>query len=155
MFKLDSEADLLTAFRPKDRAQVELAPGTTFPMIVRGYTAWVHPAGGKVFLVFATPGGAPTGIAFASNGSGMPVPHMCDWCHSMGPQVQAGMLTARVDAKKTAGVHVCHDLSCREKLEEEANRLGTSAKPQVDKLIERMGKFASDVLKIDLSGANR
>jgi hypothetical protein len=155
MFKLDSEADLLAAFRPKDRPQVELAPGITFPLIVRGYTAWVHPSGGKVFLVFAAPGDAPTGIVFATNGAGPQVPSMCDWCHSSGPSVQAGMLTATVNAKKRAGVHVCYDLSCREKLEEEANRLGTSAKPAVDKVVARMGKFASDVLKIDLSGAGR
>jgi hypothetical protein len=65
------------------------------------------------------------------------------------------MLTAKVNAKKLAGVHVCYDLSCRAKLEEEANRLGKSAKPAMDRVVARMGKFASDVLKIDLSGAGR
>jgi hypothetical protein len=155
MFKLDSEEDLLATFRPKDRAQVELASGMTFPLIVRGYTAWVHPSGGKVFLVFAAAGDAPTGIVFATNGAGPQVPNMCDWCHSAGPSVRAGMLTAKVNAKKLAGVHVCYDLSCRAKLEEEANRLGKSAKPAMDRVVARMGKFASDVLKIDLSGAGR
>ncbi len=154
MFKLDNEDELLNTFRPKDRSQVDVH-GITFPLIVRGYHAWVHPSGGKTFVVFAAAGDAPTGIVFASNGVGPVVPNMCDWCQCSGPSVQAGMLTATVNAKKKSGVYVCLDLSCREKLEEEANRLGRSAKPAIDKVVARMGKFASDVLKIDLSGAGR
>jgi hypothetical protein len=155
MFKLDSETELLEAFRPKDRGLVELGPGMKFPMIVRGYQSWVHPAGGRVFLVFAAAGDAPTGIVFATNGAGPPQPSMCDWCHSATAKGPTAVLSARVNAKKVAGVHVCADLSCRQKIEEEANRSGKSAKPAMDKLIQRMGKFASEVLKIDLSGAGR
>jgi hypothetical protein len=155
MFKLDNEAELLSTFRPKDRGLVELASDMSFPLIVRGYSAWTHPAGGRVFLVFATPGGAPTGIVFESNGGGAQVPHMCDWCHISGPGAHAGLLTATVNSQKRVGVHVCLDLTCRQKLEEEANRQGKSAKPAIDRVVELMGKFAHDALGIDLSGAGR
>ena len=155
MFKVDDEPSLLAAFRPKDRALVELPVGQKFPMIVRGYTSWVHPAGGRVFLLFATPGGAPTGIVFDVTSPGPTVPHMCDWCHSPSPGAHAGMLTATVNAKKRAGVHVCLDLSCRQKIQDEADRTGKSPQPALDRVITRMGKFAQDALGIDLSGANR
>jgi hypothetical protein len=155
MFKLDNEPELLRAFRPKDRPLVELTSEIVFPLLVRGYSAWSHPAGGRVFLVFAVPGGAPTGIVFDTSGSGPHVPHMCDWCHVTGPGAHAGLLTTYVNAQKRAGVHVCTDLSCKQKLEEEANRQGKSVKPALDKLVDTMGKFAHDVLGIDLSGVGR
>jgi len=155
MFMLDTEAALLDAFRPKDRKSVEISRDLKFPLFVRDYVAWVHPSGGHVYLVFAVPQGAPTGITFeTTGGAGTTVPQMCDWCHSAGVGTVA-LLTAIVTAKKRAGVHVCADLSCREKLEDDANRAGRSVLPAMAKLVERMGRFASDVLGIDLSGARR
>lgn len=156
MFKLDSEKALLDAFRPKDRAVVEPPVALHYPVLVRDYLAWSHPAGGKVFVVFAVPGGVPTGISFDTNGGpGPSVPHMCDWCHHSGLGTEVGLLTARVNSKKKAGINVCTDLSCREKIEDEANRSGRSPLPQLAKLVERMGRFASEALDIDLSGAGR
>jgi hypothetical protein len=157
MFKLDSEADLLDAFRPKDRKAVELTKDISLPRFVRDYLAWSHPGGGYVYLVFATPGGAPTGIVFETNGGGPgPAgPAMCDWCHTSGSGNQVGLLTARFTARKTVGVHVCRDLSCKDKLEDQASRMGRSVLPMIEKLIERMGRFASEALQIDLSGAGR
>ena len=156
MFKLNDEAALLEAFRPRDRQQVELPPDLKLPLFVRNYLAWPHPAGGRVYLVFATPGGVPTGITFDTNdGAGPTVPQMCDWCHSSAPGNGVGLLTARVNAKKRVGVHLCSDLSCQRKLEEEADRTGRSVLPAMEKLIERMGRFAEEALDIDLQGANR
>jgi len=158
MFKLETEADLLATFRPKDRKIVELAPEIALPIFVRNYLTWKHPGGSYVYLVFATPGGVPTGIAFDSNGGGGPgpaVPAMCDWCHLSTGGNHVGLLTARRNAKKRVGVHVCSDLSCQQRLEEEADRQGRSVLPWMEKLIERMGRFASESLDIDLSGAGR
>src|SRR5579871_1617684 len=118
MFKLDSEQALLSAFRPKDRQQVEPPPGAHFPALVRDYLAWRQPAGAYLYLVFAVPGGAPTGIVFEANhGAGPSVPQMCDWCHSFGGGGQVTLLTARRNRNKWVGVHVCADLSCQAKLE--------------------------------------
>jgi hypothetical protein len=156
MFRLESEEALLKAFRPKDRRLVQLLPKVAFPLFVRDYLAWTHPAGGRVFLIFSVPTGVPTGIAFETHGGTGPlVPHMCDWCHSGGMGTQIGLLTAQVNAKKRAGAHICCDLSCKQKLEDEANRSGRSVLPAIEKLIAKMGRFASEALNIDLSGAGR
>jgi hypothetical protein len=156
MFKLDTEQALLDAFRPKDRKAVEVTSDVKLPALVRDYLAWSHPSGAYTYLVFAVPGGAPTGIVFETNGGpGPPVPQMCDWCHSSGLGNQIGLLTARLNAKKRVGVNVCTDLSCRSKLEDEANRSGRSVVPMLEKLVARMGRFASEALQIDLTGARR
>jgi hypothetical protein len=155
MFKLESEQALLESFRPKDRSSVELAKDITLPLFVRDYLAWTHPSGGSAYLVFSVPGGVPTGIVFdVSGGAGTTVPMMCDWCHQS-TVGGVGLLTATVNGRKRAGVHVCSDLSCKAKLEDAASRGGFSALPSMQKLVERMGRFASETLKIDLSGAGR
>jgi len=155
MFTLALEKDLLASFRPKDRKLVELTPELRFPLEVEGYLAWTHPAGGRVFLVFAVPGGVPTGVVFDADGAGPQVPHMCNWCHSSGSGTEIGLLTAKLNGRKRVGVHVCSDLSCKRKLEELADLTGQAAPPLVAKVVARMGQFASEGLKIDLSGAGR
>lgn len=150
MFRLQSEDALKASFRPKDAALVEPPPGLTYPLAVLDYLSWVHPAGGLVFIVFATKGGTPTGIAFNSNGGAGGVVQMCDWCHHTGVGSQVGLLTARLNANKRLGVYLCSDLSCRQKIEDEANRSGRSPVPALKKLVEKIGEFASDGLKIDL-----
>lgn len=153
MFKLDSEEALLEAFRPKDRKLVELSREVKVPVFVRHYLAWTHPAGGRVYLVFAVPEGPPTGIVFATHGDGPAVPHLCHWCRCTGPGTQVGLLTARFNSKRIVGVHVCSDLGCQGRLEDEANRAGRSVVPAMAALMERMARFARDALKIDLSSA--
>lgn len=156
MFKLDSEASLLRAFRPKDRPAVEVAPEVVLPLFVRDYLAWRHPSGAYAYLVFSVPGGVPTGIVFdITGGAGATVPQMCDWCHTSGFGNGVALLTATLNARKRVGVTVCADLSCKQKLEELANRGGYSVLPSMQRLLERMGRFASDTLQIDLSGAGR
>lgn len=155
---LESENALLSAFRPRDRKLVELAPDLKLPMFVRDYLAWSHPAGGRVYLLFAVRGGSPTGIVFDSNGGTGPgalVPQMCDWCHCGGMGTQVALLTARLNSHKRVGVHLCSDLSCRQKLEEDADRSGRSVVPAMAKLVERMGRFASEALKMELTSAGR
>ena len=156
MFKLDSEAALLKAFRPKDRASVEISAEVKLPALVRHALAWTHPAGGSVYLVFSAPKGVPTGIVFDTNGGAGPsVASMCDWCHHNGAGTEVGLLTAQLNSHKRTGVYVCVDLSCQQKVEDEANRTGQSAVEALEKLVARMGRFASEALKIDLSGVGR
>jgi hypothetical protein len=157
MFKLDTEKALLDSFRPKDRQLVEISKEVKLPQFVRTYLSWKHPSGSYVYLVFAVPGGAPTGIVFDSNGGGAePMnPAMCDWCHCTGRGTEVGLLTARLNRSKRIGVHVCTDLGCKEKLEDECLRAGRSVVPAMEKLLSRIGRFASEGLQIDLSGAGR
>lgn len=150
MFRLQSEDALRAAFRPKDAALVEPPPGLTYPHLVHSYLSWAHPAGGLVYIVFAAPKGTPTGIAFASNGGSGAVAQMCDWCHSYGVGSQVSMLTTRLNSKKRVGVVLCSDLSCKQKVEDQANLAGRSPVPLLAKLVERIATFATDGLKIDL-----
>jgi hypothetical protein len=150
MFMLESEEALKAAFRPKDLKLVELSSEMKLPMFVRDYLAWTHPAGGRVYLIFAVANGAPTGIVFDGKSGSGASPAMCDWCHCSSVGTGVALLTAQLNAKKRVGVHVCWDLSCKQKLEDDANRSGRSVLPAMEKLIARMGRFASEALKIDL-----
>ncbi len=156
MFKLESEKALMDAFRTKDRPQVELTRELQLPLFVRHYVAWKHPAGERLYLVFAVPGGAPTGIVFDSfKGEGLAVPQMCHWCHSPSAGADIAMLMTKVSSKRTIGVQVCADLSCQRKLEDEADRSGRSVLPAMNTLLERMGRFAHEGLGIELTAAGR
>jgi hypothetical protein len=151
MFRVVSEDALRAAFRPKDAAVFEPPPGVKYPFGVIDYLAWVHPAGGRVYLLFAVPGGTPTGVAFQNNGgSAVAVAQMCDWCHTIGSGTEIAMLTAQLNANKRLGVNLCSDLSCARKLEDQANLSGRSPRPALRALVDRIGAFARDGLKIDL-----
>jgi hypothetical protein len=155
MFQLANEETLIRTFRPRDRGGMELPPGVTYPLFVRYYLAWREPSGAGVRLVFSLPGGAPTGIFFRRAHGEPGTAHMCEWCHSQGGSDQIGLLTADVNSRKRAGVNVCLDLRCQEKIEDAANRGGRSTLDAERELLERIGKFAHEALGIDLSGAGR
>ncbi|RKH60779.1 FBP domain-containing protein [Corallococcus aberystwythensis] len=148
MFRIESEKELLNAFRSRDRKHVELPKGTRLPLFVRDYLAWVDPYGVRVFLVFVAPGSTrPTGIAFRRDQQGDPtlVPNMCDWCWtSTGADI--GLLTTDVDSKRRVGVNLCQDLRCGERLEAQADRSGRSTRDDIARLIQRMARFASEAL---------
>lgn len=150
MFKLTDEEALGRAFRPRDRRLLELPRGLAFPLVVHDYLAWAHPAGGRVFLVFAAPGGRPVGIAFDTNGQSAAVPAMCDWCRSSALGRQVGLLSTWADGKRRVGVNVCTDLSCKQKLAEAADLGGYSDRPAVEQVIARMARFASEGLGIEV-----
>lgn len=146
MFELTTEASLLATFRPIDRKRVELSHDVRLPVLVNDYLTW--PFGKRVYLVFALPGAAPRGIVFESEDPGPPVSHMCDWCQQVGLGTRVGLLTARRDRERTAGVLVCSDLGCRDRLEYLADRRGVDVGPKITTLLQRMARFA-DTLYAD------
>jgi hypothetical protein len=149
VFKLDSETALLDTFRPRDRKLVEPPPGLKYPLIATDYFSWLHPAGGRVFAVFAPRGGGlTTGIVFDTNGANH-VTQLCHWCHSQSNDV--AMLTAQRNSNKRIGVCVCSDLSCARKIEDAANLSGRSVRPAMEALVARMVAFARDGLNIDFT----
>jgi hypothetical protein len=154
MFKIDSEQSLVTAFRPRDRAHLEL-PKLSYPLFVRDYLSWSDPSGTKVFLLFSVTRGAPTGIAFQRDQGSVPGARMCEWCHSYGAGDRIGLLTTDVNSRKRVGVSLCLDLSCNVKLEDAANRAGKSSVEASRALIDRIARFAREALRIDPSGAGR
>jgi hypothetical protein len=155
MFRLQTETDLLNAFRPRDRKHVELPPGFRFPHFVRHYLAWSDPTGIHTYLVMLEPkSGRPMGIAFKRDHSGAGVPAMCDWCHSPGSSASVGLLSANANSKRIVGVHVCLDLGCAERVETTANLAGRSVRDLTDKVMERMLRFAREGLGIDFVPAS-
>lgn len=153
MFRIASEDALSSAFRWRDRNVLELPSDVEYPLGVRGYHAWQHPSGGRVYLVFALGNGEPTGIAFdVSKDGDKAVMHICDWCNAPGSGDTVGMLRATVSAKKKIGVYACADLSCARKLEDDADRNGRSALAAIEQVVSKMARFAEEGLGMDLSG---
>jgi hypothetical protein len=149
MFRIETEKELLNAFRSRDRKHVELPKGTRLPLFVRDYLSWVDPYGVRVFLVFSAPGSNKlTGIAFRRDQQGdkSVAPHVCDWCRNSGGSELIGLLTTDVDSKRRVGVNLCLDLKCNERLETAMNLAGRSLVEESQKLIERMSRFASEAL---------
>lgn len=151
MFLIQSETDLLNAFRPRERHHVELLPEFRFPLLVRGHRAWTDPHGFRTFLVLSEPNSnRPMGIIFQRDpGGGVPVAQMCDWCHNSGTSNQIGLLTATASSRRRVGVNVCLDLSCADKIEEAAYLQGRHPDEQLRRLNERMVRFAREGLRID------
>ncbi|RKH33568.1 hypothetical protein D7Y13_11595 [Corallococcus praedator] len=150
MFRIETEKELLRAFRSRDRKFVELPKGTKFPLFIRDYFAWVDPYGVRVFLLFTAPGGRqPTGIAFRRDHQGDKslVPQVCDWCRTS--EAEIGLLTTDVDSKRRVGVNLCMDLRCGERLESVANLSGRSVLDDTQRLVERMARFASEALGLE------
>lgn len=153
MFRIETEKELLSAFRSRDRKHVELPKGTRLPLFVRDYLAWVDPYGVRVFLVFCPPGSKRlTGIAFRRDNQGEKAagPQVCDWCRTGGGADQVGLLTTDVDSKRRVGVFLCLDLRCNERLESTSNLAGRSVLDETQRLIERMSRFASEALGLEL-----
>ncbi|HYO72737.1 MAG TPA: FBP domain-containing protein [Archangium sp.] len=154
MFRIETEKELLSAFRSRDRKHVELPKGTQLPLFVRDYLAWVDPYGVRVFLVFTAPGGKrPTGIAFRRDQQGDKALalRVCEWCRASGSADQIGLLTTDVDSKRRVGVNLCLDLRCNERLEAAMNMAGRSVLDENKHLIERMSRFASEALGMEFS----
>ncbi len=154
MFRIETEKELLGAFRSRDRKHVELPKGTKLPLFVRDYLAWVDPYGVRAFLVFTAPGSnRPTGIVFRRDQQGdrTLAIGVCEWCRASGSSDQIGLLTTDVDSKRRVGVNVCLDLRCNEKLEAAMNMAGRSAVDETRQLIERMARFAHEGLGIEFS----
>ncbi|MFP2924488.1 FBP domain-containing protein [Pyxidicoccus sp. 3LG] len=129
MFRIESEKELLAAFRSRDRKHVELPKGTKLPLFVRDYLSWVDPYGVRVFLVFTAPGSKRlTGIAFRRDQQGDKtlVARVCDWCRNAGSGDQIGLLTTDVDSKRRVGVNLCLDLRCNERLESTTDLAGAN-----------------------------
>ena len=154
MFRIETEKELLSAFRSRDRKFVELPKGLGLPLFVRDYLAWVDPYGVRVFLVFTAPGGKrPMGIAFRRDQQGDKAlaPRMCDWCRTTGGGDQIGLLTTDVDSKRRVGVNLCLDLRCGERLELATNLAGRSVLDETRQMLERMSRFASEALGIEFN----
>lgn len=147
MIRIASETELLDSFRSLDRDEVELSKDLSFPMLVKDYLTWSDPGGHRVYLVFTEPGRkTPLGIVFRRSSSGTVPPQMCEWCHSVRGGDGVRLLTATASSNKRVGLHLCSDLSCKNKVEEApgANDFPEtlSTRERTQRILQRMSQFA-------------
>jgi hypothetical protein len=150
MFLIQSEKELLNAFRPRDRNAFEPPPGRTYPVFVRDYLSWVDPSGAHVYLIIQDPSSKrPLGIAFRRNPGSAAGAQLCDWCHTHGSSQDINLLTTDRNSKRRVGVLLCTDLRCGEKIEQHANLSGRSPIEPRQRMLERMMRFARECLGIE------
>jgi hypothetical protein len=151
MFRIDSEKQLLSTFRPRDRRNLELPKGLQYPLFINDYLTWTEQSGLRLFLVFARPGSrTPIGIAFRrEQGEKGLAARVCDWCHSYGSGLEIGLMMADLNSKHRVGLGLCLDMRCREKIEQSSNLAGRSPVELSHQLLERMYRFAHEGLGIE------
>src|SRR4051812_1238764 len=116
MFKVSSESELLESFRELDRAEIRLPESLKYPLFVTDYLTWLEPSGHRTYLLFKMlPDRPPVGIVFRRNASAGSVATMCEWCQSTRSGSNVSLLTATASSNRTVGIHLCNDLSCRDK----------------------------------------
>jgi hypothetical protein len=108
----NDEAELVRCFRELDRDDVEVPPGTAFPLRVDDVMAWT--VGPRAFLVFRErPGAPPRGIVFHRNHGAQPeAAAMCEWCHSVLGHGGVKLMSVRAGERRRVGLYLCSDLSC-------------------------------------------
>ena len=151
MFRIETEKQLISAFRPRDRRHLELPRGLQYPLYVPDYFTWTEQSGLRVFLVFARPGSrTPIGIAFRRDaGEKGLAARVCDWCHAYGSGLEIGLMVADLNSKHRVGLGLCLDLRCKEKIEQSSNLAGRSPVELSHQLLERMYRFANEGLGIE------
>ena len=147
-FTLNSDAELLATFHPKDQRSVVFHEDIAYPFTVENYYAWTESSRVYTYLIFKAEGWKhQMGIVFQRNGSGNAISPagMCDWCHSFGASNEIGLLTTTLDRKTSGGSWLCLDLSCLEKIAENALMSRRNADKQIERLCNKMGEFIERV----------
>lgn len=150
MEKINSEEELLNAFRLRDRKHVEVPSDMTFPLMFSHYLAWTEPSLARVFLLFKRPSWkAPLGVSFRRTHSSGGAGGMCDWCHSVGSSDQVGILSMHADPNTSLGFMLCLDLGCINRLETVASISGKDFDKLSKGLIDKISRFFENNLKVE------
>lgn len=151
-FQLRNEAEVLECFREKERKKVILPRLMPLPVTADYYYAWSESSGVYLYLIFRRAEWArPRGVVFKrmhSTGEAQSG-RMCDWCHSYGGGDQVGMMTTALDGRRTAGLVLCLELNCFDKLETISNQSRKPIEKLAAGLLERMGSFFASVRRDD------
>lgn len=149
-FTIESEKDLIQAFRYHDQKKLVLPNHITYPIQAQHYYAWRESSGVYIYMVFKKPEWkAPIGIVFKRShaGSHLSNSRLCDWCLSYGPSDLVGMLSVTLNSRQSAGMMLCLDLGCAERLEEAAELGGKNFEKLAHQLYDRVGRFFESVLR--------
>jgi hypothetical protein len=122
-----------------DREDIQLPEDLEFPRFVPDYLTWQEAGGHRVYVVFkAFADRPPLGIVFRRNQEAGAASSMCEWCHSIRAGSSVTLLTARASGKRVVGIHLCSDLSCREK----ALAAPGVGRERVRRIVQSMSEFA-------------
>lgn len=105
--------ELIAAFRPRDRREVELPTELRFPLALDPFVTW-H-VGPRAFLVLPSQGEGerpPMGLVFHRDASGPAMPAMCEWCHATRGRGEVTLLSCEVTHRRYVGLYLCRDLGC-------------------------------------------
>ncbi len=149
-FEIESETELTSFFRLRDRARVIVRRDLDLPMRVQYYFTWGDPSGAYRYLLLKKPGWEnPMGLVFRNRGSSSEAASgsICDWCHAYGSSNQIGLLTAMVSAKRTVGMMLCLDLSCGDKIENNPSSSNKDPETRILQVCEKMGRFFDETIR--------
>lgn len=150
MFLIQTEAELIKAFRPRDRKVFELPEGLTFPLVVRGYHAWIDEYGTRAYLLTRDPvSKRPLGVVFRRDGGVPGSSRMCEWCHFTGSSQDVGLVMAERNSKTQVGIGICRDLRCKERILEAADLTGRNPRPMLERMQARILRFTREALGIE------
>ncbi|MBO9668627.1 MAG: FBP domain-containing protein [Bdellovibrio sp.] len=146
-FSIDSEQELIQAFRDRDQKKLILPKGLKFPFNVRSYFTWKEPSGVYTYLLFKLPNwDMPQGVAFKRTATGgEPVGGLCSWCNAYGSSEDIGLLSVAMNSNVSQSYLICHDVSCIEKIEDMAAMAGKDPEKYIKELYFRMGKLFENI----------
>lgn len=141
MIHINSETELLSAFRLIDREEVQIPRSLPIPLKFEDYTTWIEPSGHRVYLLLEDKKKKlPFGIVFRRDQESNGNYGMCEWCHSVRAGNGISLLTATASSHRRVGINLCRDLDCKEK----ANSIPSPNDiPEVFNQQERIEKITS------------
>jgi hypothetical protein len=151
MIRVPSPEQLVNAFREIDRDLVQIPAELEFPLAVKDYIAWMEPSGVRTYLVYNDRDSRLLGVSFKRIAEPADAPvKMCQWCHSVRGGGRVSMLSVAISQNRRVGLHLCRDLSCKEKLvaPPKNSDVPELLKPEekLTRLMERMSEFIKNNL---------
>jgi hypothetical protein len=146
MIRIQDEEQFLSAFREIDRDQVQLPTELSFPFGLIDYFAWVEPSGHRTYLIYNDSDKRALGAVFKRLPEPADAPiKMCAFCHSVRGGGRVSLLSIQATKNRNIGLHLCRDLSCKEKMQAPPKSSDLPEKKAPDQklrgVLKRMGDF--------------
>lgn len=146
-YQIQSEEELLRAFRSRDQKQVVLPKKQNYPIQVQHFFSWAEPSHSYTYLVFKRPNwDEPRGIVFRRSSNQATRGNMCDWCHAYGSADKISLLSVSVNPKLTLGQYLCTDLDCLDNLETQIGMTGKNYDTLAEQVCDKISRFYERIM---------
>lgn len=151
MIRILNEENLLEAFREIDRDQVQPPLEMAYPFGLIDYYAWSEPSGHRTYLIYNDSDNRLLGAVFkrVSEPADAPI-KMCSFCHSVRGGGRVAMLSVAASNNRSIGLHLCRDLSCKEKVQTPPKATDIPEKMEPSEKLARVLKRMGDFLRTNL-----